>query len=366
MRVALVTAVLVAAVGCGGPKHDGKILLTEGTQLVAVRLHGSPRWAILPHPLQIDGDPVWSPDGKNIAFVHNEALYVTDAAGGKVTALAPLVDGFEWSPDSAYVVYRWADLRLVRADGSHRHVLVRCPAVDCSVPVWSPDGRRLAFRRSDALEVVDLNGRRQLHVGCAFAECGAQGYGTIAWSLDGASIALAEDTRFGCGLAVVHADGTHWRTVVRPIDSPGACGEISWSPDGALLALPRYSPSSTAIYRRTGATLQLVRLIDGADEVAWSPDGRRLGWIDAHTDLLWVAQPTGARPKRVGLAFGFEWSPDGTALAVEHPFEHRPVGQQQSDEVVVWTVDAATARHRAIWPEYGACNCGGPHWQPHG
>jgi Tol biopolymer transport system component len=365
MRVALVAAVLLAAVGCGGPKDDGKILVTDqDAQLVAVRLHGSPRSAILPNPSQVDGDPVWSPDGKNIAFVHDEALYVTDEAGGKVTALAPLVDGYEWSPDSAYVAYRWADLWLVRADGSHRHVLVRCGASQCFGPVWSPDGRRLAYRRSDALEVVDLDGRRRLHVGCAFAEC--TDAGTIAWSPDGASIADAEDTRFGCGLWVVRSDGTHRSTVVRPIDSPGACAEISWSPDGALLALPRDAPSSAAIYRRTGETWQLVRLIDGADQVAWSPDGRRLAWIDAHTDLLWVAQPTAARPKRVGLAFWFEWSPDGTALAVRHPVAHRPVGQQQSDGVVFWTVDAATARHRVIWPEHGACNCSGPHWQPHG
>src|SRR3954454_14300391 len=197
MRLALVTAVLVVAVGCGGQNDDGKILLTEGAQLVSVRLHGSPRWAILPHPLQVDDDPVWSPDGKNIAFVHNEALYVTDEAGGKVTALAPLVDGFEWSPESAYVADPWDELWLVRADGSHRHVLVRCGAAQCFVPVWSPDARRLAYRRNDALEVVDMDGRRQLHFGCAFAEC--LGYGTIAWSPDGASIALAEGTRFGCG-----------------------------------------------------------------------------------------------------------------------------------------------------------------------
>lgn len=363
MRVALVAAVLLAAVGCGAPKDDGKILVTEGTELVAVRLHGSPRWAILPLPLEVDGDPTWSPDGKKIAFVHNEALYVTGEAGGKVTALAPLADGFEWSPDSAYVAYIWADLWLVRADGSHRHVLVRCGAAQCVRPAWSPDGRRLAYARDGALEAVDIDGRRRLHVGCAFAECDG---GTFAWSPDGTSIALAEDTRFGCGLWVVRSDGTHRSTIVRPIDSPGACSEISWSADGTLLALPRYSPSSAAIYRRTGETWRLARLIDGADEVAWSPDGRRLAWLDTHTDLLWVAQPTGARPKRVGFALGFEWSPDGTALAVRHPVEHRPVGQQQSDEVVAWTVDAETTRHRVIWPEYGACNCGGPHWQPHG
>ena len=114
-----------------------------------------------------------------------------------------------------------------------------------------------------------------------------------------------------------------------------------------------------------------MRLIDGADRAAWSPDGRHLAYIDDYSNLpnlLWVADATGDRPRRLGWAFEFEWSPDGTTLAATHPIENRPVKQMQAEgppPMVIWTIDVATTQHRQIWPAHGSCvGCGDPHWQP--
>jgi Tol biopolymer transport system component len=373
MRVGLVVVALVAlvsAAGCGGSGGAAKKIVfsdsVDGTaRLVAVRLHGQAHEEVLPNPREVDGEPAWSPDGKALAFVHNERLYVTDEGGRKVTSVAPSVDDdlWAWSPDGKRIAYMYNDIGVVRADGSDRHVLVRCQPEECSLPAWSPDGKRLAYRRGSRLEAVDISGEKRVVVRCVLADCADPAVAWVAWSPDGTRIALAQESRIGCGLSVVRSDGTQLHGIVEPIDSPGSCGSVSWSPDGQLLALARWGPSSTAIYRGT----RLVRLIDGASEVAWSPGGGHFAYIDEYTDLLWVAQPTGGRPKRIGWAFAFEWSPDGTALAARHPVEHRSVEQRQAEgpgPVVIWAIDVATARHRQIWPAQGSCDCGDPHWQP--
>ena len=57
-----------------------------------------------------DSDPVWSPDGRKIAFVRNFEIYV------------------------------------MNADGSGQTNLTRNPAHDFA-PAWSPDGQRIVFER---------------------------------------------------------------------------------------------------------------------------------------------------------------------------------------------------------------------------
>jgi hypothetical protein len=132
----------------------------------------------------------------------------------------------------------------------------------------------------------------------------------------------------------------------------------------AALQTPRWYPSSTAIYRHDGPNWQLVRLIDGASEIAWSPNARHLASIDDYTELLWVAQATGDRAKRIGWGFAFDWPPDSSALPSRHAVKHRSDPLDGASPVVIWTIDAATAQHHQIWPPRGSCRCGDPHWQP--
>jgi len=360
--------VLACAAGCGrsgGSAAKGKILFSawvdDTPRLVALRLHGRPRDEVIPNT-QVPDDYSWSPDGETIGFVHDERLYVTDEAGRTRTMVVPSVDGWAWSPDGRRIAYTYNDIGVVRADGSDRHVLVRCAPLECSRPAWSPDSKLLLYHRRSGLETVDVNGGRHVLVRCVLAGCAPPDYGRAAWSPDGKRIALAQDTRFGCGLSVVRSDGTQLHPILAPIDSPGSCGSVSWSPDGELLALDRYDPSSTAIYRADGEKWRLMRLIDGADDAAWSPDGRHLAYLDDYS-LLWVAEATGARPRRFGPAYGFEWSPDGTALVANQPVQDLRV--EGPAPWVIWVIDVASKRHHRVWPSLGACdNCGDPRWQP--
>lgn len=124
---------------------------------------------IVEQPLYIPADgkpaqqPVYSPDGKKIAFLEDRcALRVLDVASGTVTTALPAefnysyVDGdisFCWSPDSRWLladyigVGGWnnTDIALVKADGSQVVDLTESGYSDGS-PQWAMGGRAITYR----------------------------------------------------------------------------------------------------------------------------------------------------------------------------------------------------------------------------
>jgi Tol biopolymer transport system component len=125
--------------------------------------------------------PLWSPDGKRIAFGvyvgHPEtgeservALEVVNADGSGLQRLTErrglLEDGIAWSPDSEYLAYagfadrtsaestgdavlgaRPRDIYLISVDGTRERQLTDTPAIEHD-PGWSEDGAFLGFETS--------------------------------------------------------------------------------------------------------------------------------------------------------------------------------------------------------------------------
>jgi TolB protein len=210
-----------------------------------------------------DFDPALSPDGKRIAYRHQDGQ------------------------DSSTEVF------VMNADGSGAHNVSHQANADWG-PNWSPDGKWVVW-----------NCQRHLTVG--FAACVANADGTglkvirpkawveyPAWSPDGTKIAFMGQEPGAAGndpnydIFLMNADGTGLK---RLTDAPGADGWPAWSPDGTRIT---FSTSRTDC-RNSDA-----------------PDCRTSGDIGPLHEL-WIMNANGSDQHRLSTSFGqfSSWSPDG-------------------------------------------------------
>ena len=304
--------------------------------------------------------PVWSPDGKQIAFVRsgpegNQALIVPSSGGAERTVASIAGTVIAWTPDSRHLVVPQklatgqGRLVAIGIDSGQIAPLSAPPANNIAdmYPAFSPDGARLAFVRYAELGTAHIYAGSVAGAPPTFTEepvrltkQGRNIFG-IAWSPSGEHIVMSSSRGGPTGL---------WRIAARGGDPVRIEGiqEASLpaiAPSKKRLAYT-WSRNSISIWRAPGPTagpgVNPERLLtgEGFGDLApqYSPDGKRIAFFSARSGAfeIWVSDSNGNDPTQLtrfdGPLTGLpQWSPDSRRLV----FDTRP----NSNADVYW-IDA--------------------------
>ena len=165
------------------------------------------------------------------------------------------------------------DIAVIRTDGTGYRNLTRSPDANEWGPVWSPDGRRIAYSSDEngmpQLFVMNADGSNARQLSDVWGEY-------PAWSPDGSRIAFASSmggsTPFGdpdYDVWVMDADGSDETNLTAAPDSNDMYP--TWSPDGAWIAFestrgtpPSFEPPPHDLERQSDDDVWVMRA-DGSD-----------------------------------------------------------------------------------------------------
>lgn len=298
------TALLLSLAACengtepnGASDSPGEMAFAsthEGDAEIYLMKEDGSRVQNLTRDARSDEGPVWSPDGSKILFRSERFgpsfLFVMDADGGNWRQLPGTVisrdDKYGWSPDGTKVIFESGQrIYVIDQDGSNLRTL----PVGFHAPAWSPDGTRIAVTtaRYDGLVLINADGSQPTHL-VSFE--GSAGGRDLAWSPDGRALAFVRSEGRIPSIWVVNVDGTGLRRLPA---TPDTVGRISpaWSPDGQKLAYIQLGWVSSGAF--TGAGRLSIVNADGSpyplvlkgpyvapDELdgdpSWSPDGKKI------------------------------------------------------------------------------------------
>ncbi len=239
-------------------------------------------------------NPVWSPDGKWIAFLSDRPGQITGTPEGK------------------------KQLYVIPADGGEAQQLTKMES-DVNDLAWAPDSKRIAFSASD-VEPKTLKDRKEKYGEYSVVHADYQM--THLWTIEipAESAPTAEPKRL--------TDGDKF-----------SAGDFSWSPDGTRMAFsaqkdPDLISSETAdlyvVAVSDGAVKKIVSTSGPDRNPQWSPDGKTIAFETTagakyffYTNVrIAVVSAEGGTPQILTESFDEDpgligWGPDGIYLAAE-------------------------------------------------
>jgi TolB protein len=228
----------------------------------------------------IDCEPAWSPDGKWIAFQHEEygkwGIYLISPDGANIRKLH---DGF------------------------------------ASTPSWSPDGQWITFSEYDKIWKMKINGD-------SLTQLTFEGRNFYpSWSPDGQWIAfdnwIPDDMKF-YGISKIKNNGNE-KTLIRYDIHEGDMRMPTWLNDSTII-YARYSPLfySTEIFSMDSNGKNDIRLtFNNASDQYSKCSHNRITFISKPNDKLyisiWAMDKDGSNLKQLTntQSYACDWSPDG-------------------------------------------------------
>ncbi|GAC1368122.1 MAG: hypothetical protein NVSMB44_34330 [Ktedonobacteraceae bacterium] len=277
----------------------------------------------------------WSPNGRKIASggldstVHiwqvvNSQHLLTYRGHSRIFPPAA-VYAARWSPNGTRIASAGISATVQVWDPTNGQKVAAYAGHSAALPAifhleWSPDGRRIASTNmalsylDEAVHIWDASsGRRLLRIDLRRSVLKSSSPGDVTWSPDGQLLAVSWEKKVRIYNTIT---GKHILTYE---DHPDWISEVAWSPDG------KYIVSSSA--RRiniweplTCTTLFTYIAHEGSiRDVAWSPDSTLIASAgEDRTVQIWEAS-TGRRQLtyngHTDCVTAVSWSPDSTRIA---------------------------------------------------
>jgi len=241
----------------------------------------------------INSGPVWSYDGKKIAFISNRTgnfdVFVMECDGKNQINLSDSPENNycpSWSPDSSRLAYIAREdmaeyIFIINADGTGKNQITSGKDWKDTRPLWSPEGSKIAFmstRRGkndiytinpDTMELVKLTGN-DLNIS------------DFLWSPDGKYIAFIAKNDKQSDLYIMNSNGTMVRNIT---DDKGTEYDFSWSHDGRKIVL------TTTEYTENTANICVIDIETG-QKTSITSDGiwkTHLSWSGDSTKILFCS-----------------------------------------------------------------------------
>jgi Tol biopolymer transport system component/DNA-binding winged helix-turn-helix (wHTH) protein len=296
-----------------------------------------------------DINPVWSPDGRSLAFIRHSAekseMFLIPALGGaerKLASMAPYQvpsDGSSsyFSPDGKHLAVpdrllpsEPLGIFMISVDTGARRRLTSPPPgiLGDYCPAFSPDGRSLAFTRSarwstDDVYVVAVSGGEPARV--TFDNMTIHG---IAWTSDSREIVFASrrggSTRHLWRVAVGGDTPRRVDTIGNDVLSPALAakgGRLAYTQALDDLNIWRIELDGSG---KVTTQSELIASTFGDHGPDYSPDGSRIVFASGRSgnNAIWISESDGTKPRLVHSCGPYvtgtpRWSPDGRSIVFD-------------------------------------------------
>jgi Tol biopolymer transport system component len=325
------------------PNFDGDVYLKQiGRNTGSIRITDHSHF---------DGEPSWSPDGEELAFVRDEdgdagaSIYVAPSLGGPARKIvdfetSPFYGGMflgavTWSPNRPSLVYpdrasADAPSRIIELDrntGAKRE-LSTPPTVPDALgdfePVFAPSGDRIAFVRGATslvgldIWVMDADGGNERQItGAQWAQLH-----TLSWTADGEALLFtAGRGPYLRSYCVSLSEG-----VPRPLPGLGEGDQYANVAEDRVVYVRRnFDLAMWQAPGRVAGSLDASPLDLNREgvKIVFSPSGNQIAWQSHRTGSpqVWIADRDGSGARALTdqeqyqYALNPQWSQDGTQIA---------------------------------------------------